>query len=793
MAVTEQIVAKKGTGAVFRLYAGDQVQLVDVDGMQQVDLMVFGADDARDRISHQVTQARLRDGFPGPGEAFVNSASEPLLEVVAVGTDGHEFGQTTFLRHFLDPGALNLGSAEELRRVLHDEGIDFQPDWCPLNLFAFASRSPSKPGASVTFEAKKDLVCVALVPAPAMDPVASNPASDVRVAIARRDGTPEPETPTLPLPLGKVRTEIHIQKASAVAYEVEAGEYIQVIDVEGKQCSDFLAFNRSDLTEELDDTVTRSMNGRAYPKPGLYGKFFSRKFRPLIEVIQDTCGRHDTFQLACYPKYYEDMGYPGHVSCTENFNRALAPYSIGPRLGWRALNFFFNTALQEDNAIFADESWSRPGDYVLLHAKTDLLCASSACPDDIDPVNGWNPTDVHLRIYTEDNHFEKAIARRVTPDSEPVMTKKTAFHERTSTLTKDMVEYNGYWLPREYYGYGAITEHWALREKAVLIDLSPLRKFEVIGPDALALLQRCVTRDLSKRSVGQVTYSALCNPHGGLIDDCTITRLAPMNFRFVGASDYDGIWLKEQASGMRVWIKNSTDELCNLALQGPRSREILRTIIEVKPPHDFEQLRWYHCLIGRVGGVPTVITRTGYTGELGYEIWCHPSRALDLWDTVMATGRAFGLIPMGLAALDIARIEAGLIFAGCEYDDQVTPLQAGIGFTVDFDKGEFIGKEALLRTKANPHRVAVGLELAGNEPAPRRACVHRGRFTVGHVTSATLSPVLKKNIALAQVAPEYADPGTELEVGFLDSYQKRVKSRVVKLPFYDPEKKRVRS
>jgi hypothetical protein len=208
-----------------------------------------------------------------------------------------------------------------------------------------------------------------------------------------------------------------------------------------------------------------------------------------------------------------------------------------------------------------DEPWSRPGDYVLLKAMNDLVCASSACPDDIDPANGWQITPVHVRVYAPDNSFSVAIARRVTADADPVLTKETSFHPRTSELTKSFVEYRGYWLPHCFDNEGAIAEYWACREKVAIMDLSPLRKWEVLGPDAEALIQRAITRDARRLSVGQVTYTALCNETGGMIDDATVYRLGQDNFRFVGGDEYDGIWLNELAErdALKVWVKPSTE------------------------------------------------------------------------------------------------------------------------------------------------------------------------------------------------------------------------------------------
>jgi aminomethyltransferase len=494
------------------------------------------------------------------------------------------------------------------------------------------------------------------------------------------------------------------------------------------------------------------------------------------------------------------MGYPGHISCTENFNGQVTPYGIAERAGWEALNFFYNTAFDCDNVLTMDEPWSRPGDYVLLRAMNDLVCASSACPDDIDPANGWEITDVHVRVYSPENRFQAAIAHRVTPEAEPVMTKETAFHPRTSQLTKSFVEYRGYWLAQCYNGDGAVNQYWACREKSVVMDLSPLRKWEVLGPDAETLIQWAITRDVRKLAVGQVVYTAVCNETGGMIDDATVFRLADNNFRFVGGDPYTGVWLSELAErlGLKVWIKPTTDELHNLAVQGPESRDLMRKIVWNPPTQPaLDDLKWFRFLVGRIGsydGIPIVVSRTGYTGELGYEVWCHPDDGPAVWDAVWEAGRDHGLMALGLDALDMVRIEAGLIFAGYEFDDQVDPFEAGIGFTVNLDtEDDFIGKDALAERKAHPQRRLVGLELEGNETAGHGDEVWVGRRRVGVVTSGMRSPKLRKNIAMCRMAVGFSEPDTEVEVGKLDGLQKRIPARVVPIPFYDPKKERPRS
>ena len=453
-----------------------------------------------------------------------------------------------------------------------------------------------------------------------------------------------------------------------------------------------------------------------------------------------------------------------------------------------------------DAQLVFDEPWSRPGDYVLLRAATDLVCASSACPDDVDPANGWDPTEVHVRVYSPEHTFSAAIAHRVTPDAEPKLTTETGFHPRISALTNRMTEYNGYWLPTSFDNHGATDEYWACRERAAIMDLSPLRKFEILGPDAEALLQATVTRDVRRLSDGHVVYTAMTNETGGMIDDATVFRIAGTNFRFVGGSEYDGIWLREQAErlGLNVFVKESTDQLHNVAIQGPASRDLLREVVWTPPAQTpLDALDWFRFSVGRIGGsagVPAVISRTGYTGELGYEIFTHPKDAPAVWDEVWKAGEAHGLTPLGLDALDILRIEAGLVFAGYEFDDQVDPFEAGIGFTVTKTKEEdFVGREALAERREHPQRALDGLELDGNEPGGHGDGVYAGRQQVGVVTSGTRSPILKKNIALARLAVQHRDEGTALEVGKLDGQQKRIPAKVVRFPFYDPEKTRPRS
>jgi aminomethyltransferase len=741
---------------------------------------------------------------PGSATAVELRAGD---RVTVIDPDGGQPAELTVL-----PEALGLrmdAAASVLRTLLQsrdDEG--FVRDLHTRGLRPEEARAAlifgvtSEAGAAESFDVDRD--CTLVVAAPGGRLVDGDPPASALVVEIKRQTPRKVEEGELPAPLAEPRLDLRVDRASALSYEVREGEYIQVIDVQGRQCSDFLAFHRQKLENGLergmDGVTTRTLMGAAYPRPGLYSKFFDVDMDPLVQVVRDTVGRHDTFGLACTRRYYEDAGYPGHVNCTDNFNEQVDPYGIAARAGWEAVNFFYNTHIEADNLLIADEPWSRPGDYVLLRALSDLVCASSACPDDIDPANAWECTDIHVRIYPPENSFSTAVAHRVTPEAEPVLTKETAFHPRTSELTESFVEYRGYWLPHCFNNEGGIAEYWACREKAVVMDLSPLRKWEVLGPDAETLVQHAVTRDIRRLAVGQVVYTAVCNETGGMIDDATVFRLGDDNFRFVGGDPYDGVWLKElgERLGLKAFVKPSTDQLHNIAVQGPASRDIMRGLIWTPPTQpSLDELKWFRFLIGRIGGyqgIPVVVSRTGYTGELGYEVFCHPDDGPAVWDAIWEAGKPHGLKPLGLEALDMIRIEAGLIFAGYEFDDQVDPFEAGIGFTVKLDsEDDFVGKEALIERSAHPQRRLAGLELEGNEIAGHGDEVYVGRQRVGVVTSGTRSPLLRKNIALCRMSVQYGDEGTDVEVGKLDGLQKRIPAKVVGFPFYDPKKERPRS
>jgi aminomethyltransferase len=650
------------------------------------------------------------------------------------------------------------------------------------------------PGRSAVIHASSPVRCLLLAPGRKMAPQDQSPATMLQLKLSA--AALEPSAPLAPPKL-----DIRVAAATASAYRVAAGDYIQIVDIAGKQCSDFLAFDAAALTVGkewgIDATATRTLMGHAMPGPGLHSKYFDARMQPLVEMVRDTVGRHDAFMFACTAKYYADMGYPGHANCTDNFNRAIAPFGVAPRAGWPALNFFYNTFVQADGSIGSDEPWSRPGDYVLLRALTDLVCASSSCADDIDPANAWDPTDIQVRVYDRSAAFSKGNANRMTPDAAPELTRQSGFDPRTGALTRSFVDYKGFWTPTQYSANGPIEEYWACRERAACIDLSALRKFEITGPDAETLLQLAVTRDIRRLAVGQVVYTALCHESGGMLDDGTVFRLGPQNFRLVCGDAYCGVWLRQLAAerGLAAWCRSSTDQLHNLAVQGPRSRDILAAILDTPAAQpSLAELGWFRFTIGRIGTAPVVVSRTGYSGELGYEIWCHPDSCVPVWDAVWEAGSAHGLAPMGLAALDMLRIEAGLVFAGAEFCDQTDPFEAGIGFTVPAKKADaFIGAEALARRRAHPQRRLVGLTIASQETVGHGDPLFAGRAQVGVVTSATKSPILRAHIALARVEVGSATLGQALEIGKLDGRQKRLSAVVTPFPHYDPQKLKVRA
>ncbi len=608
----------------------------------------------------------------------------------------------------------------------------------------------------------------------------------------------------LPPLLGDTRDEFTVQRGSAVAYELKAGEFVQIIDVEGQQCSDFMALQADGLDrgEEwmIDSTATRSMVRRAYPGPGLLDKFFDREMRPLLNVVQDTCGRHDTFGLACTARGYEDRGFPGHLNCSDNMSHALAPYGVARRLAWPAINFFWNTWIDPaTHHILTEESHSRPGDYVAMRALDDLVCVSTACPDDIDPINGWNPTDVHVRIYRPETPIRRAVAYREKEDAPMSISQESAFHDRLAPLTQHFAPARDLWAPVSYPAHGTLGEYWACRQAVTVQDMSGLRKFDIVGPDAEALMQLATTRNVAKLPVWRGSYTLMCDESGSVIDDGTLFRLAPEIFRWCCGSEESGRVLQElaDARGLQVRVHALRGAMPNLAIQGPKSRDLLRKIAFTQPHVPaLDHLRWFGVTIARLNnreGAPFMLSRSGYTGELGYEVFCSKSDAIAIWDAVMEAGEEFGITPMGSAALDIIRVEAGLAAANAEFAPGVDAFEAGLGFAVDLTKSEFTGKAALERNARDPRRVLKGLLICCDDVPAHGAPVFSGERQVGIVTSATRSPMLEHAIAMARLSLEYADNDTHLEIGQLDGHMKRLGATVSDIPFIDPQRKRARA
>lgn len=739
-----------GAALAFEVAAGDRLAVEDSEGRQRALIAAFGPDGR--------TDASLL--IPG-----TDSALEPL-----------------------EPGALQAALPGDFSCRL------------PLDLEAAAGFAglggESRAGDRLAFEARQAAVVVVAAPGVLSSVAALDAPTELKVTHQRAGNVPLEAA--APPPLADPLQDLLVARRSGEAYEVKAGDYIQVLDIAGRQCSDFIAFPRAALDRGLerfiDSTVTRTMVGAAYPAPGLLDKFYDQDNQALVQVVQDTCGRHDTFGLACTARVYERKGFFEHPNCSDNISSAMAPYGVAARAAWPAINFFFNTAVAAGNAILSDEGWSRPGDYVLMKALTDLVCVSTACPDDTSPINGWEPTDVQVRIYGEENLFRRAVAVRPIPEARAVMTRETGFHSRTSALTRDYRLAQDCWIPGSFTDLGPVAEYWACRDAATIQDLSQLRKIDVTGPDAETLLDRVLTRDLRRLAVGACVYAAACREHGGMFDDGILFRLGPDGFRWTCGAPTAAEWLQQAArdAGLDVWVRNATESLANLAVQGPKALDLLRDLVwapEAQP--QLAELKRFRFLVGRLhdfNGPGVLVSRTGFTGELGYEIFCAARDAEAVWDAIREAGRPQGLQPMGLDALDLLRIEAGLPVAGQEFSDEVDPFEAGVGFTVALKTKDrpFIGRDALSRNAAAPRRRLAGLMLAGAQVPRHGDPVFQGRAQVGVVTSACHSPRLGQAIALARLAVEHSETGTALEIGQLDGQQKRLAATVTDLPFQGP-------
>ena len=744
--------------------------------------------------------------FPDDEIEIINNEGNQICEIAVFNKNGNSDLSLLSLKEIKDSAEIKkiLSSKDETSRVaayqLKKRNLDIKNSKSAIVFDKDASW-----GEKLKFKSKDKCYSIFAAPGPAMLVHEQNPPTDLTIFIKRANIVNDKEHSIIPDPVFDPLNETNIDKQTAISFEVKEGDYIQIICPTGRQCSDFVAFDTAKLEKGvekgLDWQTTRTFMGNTFPGPGLYSKFYDTDHEPLVEVIRDTVGRHDTFNLACTSKYYEDAGYFGHPNCSDNLTGAMQKYGVQKQKGWHAINLFFNTSAGGQNTVLSDESFARPGDYVIMKALKNLTCGTSACPSDIDPCNSWNPTDIFVRTYDKNKEFTKSFAFRMKTDAEPKLTKNTGFYERTSKLTRNFVDARGYWLPNDYTKHGVINEYTACREKAVVIDLSALRKFEILGPDAEELMNYTLTRNVKKLSIGQVVYSSMCYDNGFMFDDGTLLKMSDHGFRWICGDEYAGEWLKEQAKkkNYKVRIKNSSDQISNISLQGPNSRKILEKFIWTPPTQPkISELQWFRftiCRIKELSGIPLLVSRTGYTGELGYEIWCHPTDAPKVWDVVMDAGKDEGLIPAGFGALDLLRIEAGLILFGNEFDGQVDPFEAGVGFTVPLKtkNEDFIGKDILIKRKENPQKKMVGLELAGKEKANHGDCVHIGRSQVGIITSGCISPTLNKNIALCRIDVGHSELDTEVEVGKIDGHQKRIPAKIVPFPHYDPKKLKVRS
>jgi glycine cleavage system T protein (aminomethyltransferase) len=389
----------------------------------------------------------------------------------------------------------------------------------------------------------------------------------------------------------------------------------------------------------------------------------------------------------------------------------------------------------------------------------------------------------------------------------------TAVHSRTFPLCASL----NY---REWAGYFAVSsyeehhehEYNAIRNAAALIDVSPLFKYLITGPDAARFVDRLITRDVSKMSVGQVFYTPWCDERGHVIDDGTVTRLGETRFRWT-AADPNLRWFTQNAAGLQVNVADISEEVAALALQGPTSARLLRAVSTA----EIDRLKYFRVTSGSIGGVTVEISRTGYTGDLGYEIWIPAGSAVQVWDALMEGGKPFDIKPAGMLALDVARVEAGLLLIEVDFFSskkaltdlqRYTPFEMGLGRLVSIDKGRFVGQQALRREQSSgPRRQIVGLQIdwpsvegiydkAGLAPAVGATAsrtpvpVYRGSKQVGKATTTTWSPVLKKMIALATIdRPHFAD-GTTLDLELtVEAVRHRVPAKVAGTPFFNPARK----
>ncbi len=392
--------------------------------------------------------------------------------------------------------------------------------------------------------------------------------------------------------------------------------------------------------------------------------------------------------------------------------------------------------------------------------------------------------------------------------------KLSPFFDRTSQLneSQEWRRWSGY-LSATNYELNHENEYFAIRTKAALLDITPLYKYLIQGPDAQQFLDRLVTRNINICKVGQVMYTPWCDENGKVIDDGTVQRISENKFRITSAEP-NLEWLEYNALGMDLIISDDSITTAALALQGPNSRKILNAVAS----DSFDSLKFFWMTDTMFNGIPVSISRTGYTGDLGYEIWMDPNDALFIWDLLLEKGKPYGITPTGLQALDVARIEAGLILLDVDYissrhaiveSRKSSPYELGLGWAVKMKKKDFIGKQALEReVNRGPEWEFVGIEIEWTElenhyrnvglapGLPSTAWrtstpIYKNSEQVGYATSGAWSPILKRYIALAHVKSPFAKKGTLVDFELkVEHFRKLTSAEVVNSPFFDPERKR---
>ena len=393
--------------------------------------------------------------------------------------------------------------------------------------------------------------------------------------------------------------------------------------------------------------------------------------------------------------------------------------------------------------------------------------------------------------------------------------KTTPFHERTSGLCQpqNWRKWAGYFAAGSYE-HTLDREYWAIRNAAALIDVTPLMKYIIQGKDAAALLHRVTTRDIYKMKVGQVFYTGWCDEEGKMIDDGTVSRLDESIFRLT-AAEPNLRWLLMNAVGMDVQIREVTDDVAALSFQGPNSRKVLDKVTDTP----VDGLKYFRLMKNRICGHDVTISRTGYTGDLGYEVWMDNGDALEVWDGLMEAGADYGIAPVGILAMDMARVEAGLFMLDVDYTSAThawiepqksSPFELGLDWTVALDKpGYFVGRRALEREKREGSAwklMGLEVEWEGMERLFKDVGLQQqipvmavraslpilvGNVQVGYASTSSWSPLLKKYIALAHLQRPYYEPGTNVRMEItVEHHRQHASAKVVKLPFYEPEWKK---